>query len=92
MEAALYQEALTHFLGGYDSVVQCVPLTRGHCPLGSQRLHVIRNSTAFLVTAFTKDHEIHEQSFQKLLRLTPLDGLQWINLSHAKIQFITLTK
>jgi GxxExxY protein len=92
LEAGLYHEALTHFLGGYETVVQRVPLTRGQCLLGSQRMHVIGSSTAFVITAFTKDLDFHEQSLQKLLRLTPLDGLQWINLHHAKIQFITLRR
>ena len=92
LEAALYQEALTHFLGGLDEVLQPVPLARGPRSLGSQRMHVIGNSTAFVVTAFTKDHKLREQSLQKLLALTPLDGLQWINLDHATIQFVTLTK
>ena len=46
----------------------------------------------FVVTAFTGEHAIHESHLRRLLSLTPLTAIQWLNLNHATIQFITLTK
>jgi len=34
----------------------------------------------------------HEICLRKLLALTPLAALQWLNLNHATIQFVTLTR
>ncbi len=33
-----------------------------------------------------------EINLRKLLALTPLTALQWVNLDHANIQFTTLTR
>jgi GxxExxY protein len=92
LEVPLYQEALTHFLGGEEQVVQRVPLARDGLPLGAQRMHVHAAGVAFVVTAYTTGLPSHEINLRKLLALTPLTALQWVNLDHANIQFTTLIK
>lgn len=92
LEVSLYQEALTHFLGGEEQVVQRVPLARSGLPLGTQRMHVYAHGVAFVVTAYTTGLPSHEINLRKLLALTPLTALQWVNLEHANIQFVTLTR
>jgi GxxExxY protein len=92
LEVPLYQEALTHFLGGEEQVVQRVPLARAGLPLGTQRMHVHAPGVAFVVTAYTTGLPSHEINLRKLLALTPLTALQWVNLDHANIQFVTLTR
>lgn len=92
LQVPLYQEALTHFLGGETQVVQRVPLARAGLPLGTQRMHVHGPGVAFVVTAYTTGLPSHEISLRKLLLLTPLAALQWLNLNHATIQFVTLTR
>lgn len=92
LDFALYQEALTHFLGGEATVVQRLPLRRNGLSLGTQRLHVHSPEAAFRMTALTKDLDTTEASLRRLLALTDLQVLQWINLNHEKIQFITLTR
>lgn len=92
LEVPLYQEALTHFLGGEEHVVRRVPLSRAGLPLGTQRMHVHAPGVAFVVTAYTTGQTSHEVHLRKLLALTPLTALQWINLDHADIQFVTLTR
>jgi len=92
LEVPLYLEALTHFVGGPLRVIQRVPLARSGLALGMQRMHVHASGVAFAVTAYTAGLPAHETNLRKLLALTPLTALQWLNLDHATIRFITLTK
>jgi GxxExxY protein len=92
LEVPLYQEALTHFLGGEEQVVQRVALARDGLALGTQRMHVHGPGVAFVITAYTSQRASHEINLRKLLALTPLTALQWVNLEHANIQFTTLTR
>jgi len=49
-----------------------------------------QNSLGFLVTAMTQEHHDYQQHLRRLLRCTSLQGIQWINLNHANIEWITL--
>jgi GxxExxY protein len=92
LDLALYQEALTHLLGGAQIVDQQVSLKRDTTDLGTQRFHLHISDTAFRVTAYTRDHAATEAHLQRLLALTSLRALQWINLNHARIELITLIR
>ncbi len=92
LELPLYMEALTHFLGGEKSVLQMVPLSREGKVLGNQRFHLLDPATAFRLTAMTEDTAPYEQELRSLLRYSPLETIQWINLNHHRISFITLEK
>jgi hypothetical protein len=81
-----------HFMGGRLQVIQRVPLARGGLSLGTQRMHVHASGVAFVLTAYTAGLPAHETNLRKLLALTPLTALQWLNLDHATIRFITLSK
>ncbi len=92
LAVALYQEALTHLLGGEPRVVQRLPLRRGDVELGTQRFHVHGHRAAFRLTALSAQSEATEAHLRRLLALTDLHALQWINLSHADAQFVTLSR
>jgi GxxExxY protein len=92
LQVPLYQEALTHFMGGEEQVAGRVPLARAGLPLGTQRTHVHAPGVAFIVTAHTTGLPFHEINLRKLLALTPLAALQWLNLNHATVGFVTLTR
>ena len=46
----------------------------------------------FLVTALTRDVEQHEARVRRLLQLTGFKAVQWINLNHNRVQFITVER
>jgi GxxExxY protein len=92
LEVALYQDALTHLLGGESCVVQRLPLHRDGLSLGAQRFLVHSAGTAFRVTAVTEGAEGIEAHLRRLLALTDLQAIQWINLDHADIHFVSLTR
>jgi hypothetical protein len=47
---------------------------------------------AFRVTAFTESQSFAESHLRRLLALTDLNAIQWINLNHSRIEFTTITK
>jgi GxxExxY protein len=87
-----HRAQLIHFLGGPDWVKQRVPLFRGTVHLGDQTMNIHSRGSGFVVTAFTTELAVHETNLRKLLALSPLHTLQWINLKHALVQFTTLTR
>lgn len=90
LDLALYQEALIHFLGGASNVERRVSLTRGDLALGQQRMLVHAPGMAFRMTAYTESQNYIESHLRRLLALTDLKAIQWINLNHAKIEFATI--
>ena len=92
LDFALYQDALTHLLGGEALVVQRLPLHRSRVFLGTQRFHLHSQGIAFQITAVATEVEAAEAQLRRLLPLTNLRALQWITLNRATIQFVTLTR
>jgi len=92
LSTALYEEALTELLGGECRVVQRLPLRRNGVYLGDQQFRIHSPDMAFRITAVTWEPEALETSLRRLLSLSDLRGLQWINLNHANVQFVTLTR
>ncbi len=90
LEIGLYQEALIHFLGGASAVERRVALSRKGLALGTQRMLVHAPGLAFHLTAVTGDQQCIEAHLRRLLALTNLEAVQWINLNHAQIEFTTL--
>jgi hypothetical protein len=90
LDIALYQEALIHFLGGHGNVDRRVSLNRDGLDLGTQRMLVHTPGFAFRLTAVTEDQHFVESHLRRLLALTRLNAIQWINLNHARIEFTTI--
>jgi GxxExxY protein len=92
LDFALYQEALLHFIGGSISIEQQVSLSRKGIGLGTQRMLVHAPDIAFRITAYTESQNHIESHLRRLLALTNLKAIQWINLNHAQIEFTTIQK
>ncbi len=90
LDYGLYQEALTHFCGGEAHVIQRLPLSRDGVSLGTQRFHVLSTGIAFHVTAVHENYKAMESHLRRLLSLTDLHAMQWINLDHSDIQLVTI--
>jgi GxxExxY protein len=92
LDLALYQEALVHFLGGAGNVERRVSLHREKIDLGGQRMLAHAPGVALRMTAFTENQSQIEPHLRRLLVLTELKPIQWINLNHAIIEFTTIKK
>ncbi|MGA2245662.1 MAG: hypothetical protein ABSH48_11735 [Verrucomicrobiota bacterium] len=92
LDWALYQEAPIHFLGGTSNVERRVNLKRGRLDLGGQPMFDHAPGVAFRITAYTESQNHIESHLRRLLALTELKAIQWINLNHARIEFTTVQK
>jgi GxxExxY protein len=92
LEIALYREAVTHFLGGPEAVIQAIPVCSGQRLLGHQRVHLLNPQTGFALTALTGNRSKLEEHQRRFLRHTSLGALQWVNLNHHQIEFSTLRR
>jgi GxxExxY protein len=91
LEIALYEEAVSFFLGGEDAVVQDVPI---HCqdqPVGAQSMRLAAPGAAFRATALSDaGRSSYRQQLQRLLGHTTLESIHWINITNRLVTFETL--
>jgi len=90
LDIGLYEEALTHLLGGEDKVHVPVPVigTKGH--LGDQKFRLLAMDVAFKLTALSSDENNFESHARRLVQHTSLRAIQWANMRHGKITFTTI--
>jgi hypothetical protein len=90
LECRLYEDVLVHCCGGEQRCARRLPIVRDGVQLGSHRMLQHGDGVCFTVTAMTGNLERHGAQLRRVLSLTQQSGLQWINLNHGRIQFITL--
>lgn len=88
----LYEEALIHFFGKEEDIVQSIEIKAGNQVLGCQKFNCLSDSEFFLLTAAKDDTRRYEAHLNRLLSHTPFFYLHWINLNRSTIQFVTLNK
>lgn len=88
-ERALYQEAITHFLGGKDRVIRSIPVMVDGQVLTTQPAHTLDLHTVFKITG-TSDSDFMEDVLRRFLHHTELTAIQWVNLDKHDVTFVTL--
>lgn len=90
LEIGLYEEALTHFLGGEDRVLLPVPVMgrKGH--LHDQKLRLLAPDVAFKLTALSDEENNFPTHAGRLLKHTPLKAIHWANITTQRVSFTTL--
>jgi GxxExxY protein len=92
LETGLYEEALTHLLGGEERVLLPVPVTGMKRHLHDQKMRLLAPQVAFKITAFPERLEAFEVHVQRLLTHTSLDAIHWANITAKQVTFRTITK
>ena len=90
LETGLYEEALTHFLGGEERVVLPVPVIGSKGPLHDQKMRLLAPDVAFKITAFPDRREAFEIHSHRLLQHTSLKAIHWANITHNHVAFTTI--
>jgi len=90
LETALYNQILVHHYGGVEHAVERHPLSLNGRLLGSQPLQMCAPEAAFRVTALSSRIQAQQASLIKLLALTKLKSLHWINLNRHSVEFRSL--
>lgn len=91
LEISLYEEALTHRLGGEERALQEVAVLSDAAQLGQQKFRLAAPDAAIKVTAMShpENFEIHAR---RLLHHTTLKAVQWINVTRKEVMFRTIRK
>ena len=93
LDLHLYDDALTHFLGGKEHVITEIDIVLGDRTVGRQKMRLSSPSTAFKITALGDDGMTRfEDHARRLLQHTRLESIHWINLTRAQVTFRTLNK
>jgi GxxExxY protein len=90
LETGLYEEALTHFLGGEEQVLLPVPVMGAKGHLHDQKMRLLAPDVAFKLTAFPSRQEAFENHARRLLQHTNLKAIHWANLTHHHVSFTTI--
>jgi GxxExxY protein len=92
LDLQLYLEAITHFLGGDERVIQNIDIVSdGRC-IGRQRVRVLDADSMFNFTALSGSLDSFESHARRFLNHTNLNHLMWINASLHKVTLRTLSK
>lgn len=91
LDNALYEEALTHLLGGKEHVVREIAVISGAGRIGEQAFHLVEPDVAFNVTSLSLP-AYFESHTRRLLQHTALRAVQWINLTRKELTFRTIRK
>jgi len=92
LSISLYHQAVVHLLGGHESVECMLALTRDGRHLANQRFHLVDTQTAFEITALANPDNNYADQLQRLLNLSPLRCLHWINIGPHCITFDTIER
>jgi len=90
LETSLYEEALTHFMGGEDQVLLPVPVMGAKGHLHDQKMRMLAPDVAFKLTAFPDRLEAFEVHAHRLLQHTNLKAIHWANVTHHHVTFTTI--
>ncbi len=90
LDVTLYEEAITHFLGGEAAVVRSVPVLSGGMRLAEQKVRFAADGVAFKITAFTTHPTTFESHARHFIAHTDLTAIHWINLTPRCVTFTTI--
>jgi len=93
LDIALYQEAITYFLGGPEKVYLPVEIFADSSQsIGFQKSHLLTDDMAFAFSAVGRSRERMKEHQLRFLRHTRLRYIQWVNFNRDQIEFTTLRR
>jgi GxxExxY protein len=92
LERALYEEALTHFLGGENQVCHQVAVKSGGMDLGQQTMRLAAPRSAFEVTALASKRASFVEHARRGLAHLDLDAILWVNITAHEVSLTALRR
>ena len=90
LDIALYQEALIHFLGGQEQVMQPVGISVRGVRVGQQSLGLISPAASVCISALNDGQDRYETQLRRFLKHTTLNAVQWVNIARRLVTFKTI--
>lgn len=92
LDVQLYREALIHFFGGEEHVIQPVDIVINDRVIGQQKVALMTKDAAFHLSAIKNHHQTYQKHMVRLLEHSSLKQVLWVNFQGNRIQFRTLDK
>jgi GxxExxY protein len=90
LDSSLYWRAILTGLGSEVESERMLPMVSNGHAIGNQRFHLLDSETALGVTTFSTTTTENEQDFSKLISLSPLRRLHWVNITHHHVTLSTI--
>ena len=91
LDLQLYEEALTHLLGGEAQVLADVEVCTAEHTLGHQKMRLAAPRVAFALTTLPEADAGFESHTRRFLRHTKLEAILWANIGLKLVTFTTIT-
>ncbi len=85
-----YRKAILHFAGDAPTSDCVLPMTGNGRSLGNQRFHLLDEHTALAVTTYSKTNTANRIEFEKVLTISPLRRMHWVNVTHGHLKLSTI--
>lgn len=92
LDLQLYEDAVTHFFGGPESVYRERDVICDGHRVGTQSVRLIDDTTAFKLTSLRRDLDTFESHTQRLLQHTRLERMLWANVTLREVVFIVVSR
>lgn len=92
LDASLYNQFLVHHFGGEEHALERRPMHLEGRFLGRQTFQICAPDEAFRITTLSTQLKAQHLSLQKLLSLSDLKAIQWINLNRHQVEFTTIRR
>lgn len=90
LDLQLYEEAMTHLLGGEARVLTEVEVCTPEHTLGYQNMRLAAPHVAFVLTALPEADADYESHSHRLVRHMNLEAILWANISLKKVTFTVI--
>ena len=90
LDLLIYEDAVTHFLGGELRVFSNVEVRTPQHVLGHQKMRLAAPRVAFTLTALPEAELDFESHLRRLHRHTDLEAILWANIALKKLTFTTI--
>jgi len=90
LHCTLYNDALSHFLGGQDGYLKKVDVFHNGKCVAHQVIPCCGISTTLHLTTFQSENTWYQHQLMRLIQTTRIESAQWINIARKNITFKTL--
>ena len=92
LRSELYDEALIWFCGGHGACIQRLPVSRDGVGLGHQACRMHADGCAFVVSSVKPGTPTSNylRQLNSLVSALPIRAIQWINIHHSDVTFVTV--
>ena len=92
LNASVYRKAILEVAGDETAGDHLLELIDAGRSLGNQKFHLLNKDTGLAVTTYSNTNISIQDDLRKLLAISPLSRLHWLNITHGHVRLSTVLK